>query len=55
VRLQTQRQTLETVGHRHWRVHRNWNTDLAIVVFGSILVFAIVAALMLYISEIPPH
>ncbi len=55
MRLQIQRRTLETEGRRHWRVDRNWNPDLVIVVFGSIFGSAVLIALMVYISPISQH
>jgi hypothetical protein len=55
VRLQTQRRTLDTEGHRYWRVGRRWNTDLLIIVFGSIFGFAVLIALMLYVSTVSQH
>jgi hypothetical protein len=55
MRLQTQRRTLETEGHRYWRVGRRWNTDLLIIVFGSIFGFGVLIALMVYFSSTSQH
>jgi len=40
---------------RHWQVQRKLNADFYIVVFGSIVGFAVLIALMVYGSSISQH
>jgi hypothetical protein len=40
---------------RHWQVQRKVNTDLYIIVFGSIIGFAVLIALMLYVNPVSQH
>jgi hypothetical protein len=40
---------------RHWQVQRKQNADFYIVVFGSIVGFAVLIALMVYGSSISQH
>ena len=54
-RLPAQRRNLETGMGRHWQVQRKVNADLYIVVFGSIVGFAVLIALMVYVSSIAQH
>jgi hypothetical protein len=55
VRPQDQHRTLKTESHHYWRVDRKRKTDLIIIVFGSIFGFAVLIALMVYISSISQH
>ena len=52
MRLQTQRRTWETQKHYYWPVAHKWKTELVALVFGSIVGFAILAALILYIRAV---
>jgi len=55
VRLQDQHRTLKAEWHLFWRVDRKRKTDLMIIVFGSIFGFAVLIALMVYISSVSQH
>jgi hypothetical protein len=55
MRLQTQRRTWETQGQPYWRVPRKWNSELVIIVFGSIFGFAVLIALMLFSGSTLQH
>ena len=52
MRLLHKYRTLETEWRHHWRVDRKWRTEVIIIVFGSIFGFAVMIALMVYISSI---
>jgi hypothetical protein len=52
MRLQMQRGTWETRRHSYWLVAHKWKTELVALVFGSIVGFAILAALILYIRAV---
>jgi hypothetical protein len=54
-RLPAQRRNEETGMGRHWQVQRRQNADFYIVVFGSIVGFAVLIALMVYGSSISQH
>jgi hypothetical protein len=51
VRLLHTYRTLEAEWRHHWRVDRKWRTEVIIIVFGSIFGFAVMIALMVYISS----
>jgi hypothetical protein len=55
VRLLHKFRTLETEWRHHWRVDRKWRAELIIIVFGSIFGFAVMIAVMVYISSISQH
>jgi hypothetical protein len=52
MQLPTQRRTWETQKHYFWPVVHKWKTELVALGFGSIVGFAILAALMLYIRAV---
>jgi hypothetical protein len=55
VRLQDQHRTLKTEWQHYRRVARKRKSDLIIIVVGSIFGFAVIIALMVYISSVPQH
>ena len=55
MRLEDQHRTLKTEWRPYWRVDRKRTTELTIIVFGSILGFAVLIALMVYISSVSLH
>ena len=55
MRLEDQHRTLKTEWRPYWRVDRKRTTELTIIVFGSILGFAFLIALMVYISSVSQH
>lgn len=49
-----QRRTLETNGH-DWAVNRKRKSELAIIILGSIIGFAVLMAIMLYAGYNTPN
>jgi hypothetical protein len=50
-----QRRALETYGRRDWGVYRKRKSEIAIIVFGSIIGFAVLIAAMIYAGSYTPH
>jgi len=49
------RQALETNGLRDWAVDRKRKSELAIIIFGSIIGFAVLIAAMIFAGSYTPH
>lgn len=55
MRLLHKCRALETEWRRHWRADRKWRSEVIIIVFGSIFGFAVMIALMVYLSSVSQH
>jgi hypothetical protein len=55
VRLQHKYRTVGTEWRHHWRVDRKWRTEVIIIIFGSIFGFAVMIAVMVYVTSISQH
>ncbi len=54
MRLQDQRWAYEIERRRHIQVEHTWNTEMVFIVFGSVIGFAILFAMMVYIVSASP-
>jgi len=49
------RQALETNGPRDWAVDRKRKSELAIIIFGSVIGFTVLIATMIFAGSYTPH